>query len=326
VSNVNVLSRARDVLDIELEAVTSIRDNLGQPFEELVQACLECLNGGGKLVLAGIGKSAHIGRKLSATLASTGSASAFLYPVEALHGDLGVMTTKDILLALSYSGETEELLGILPVMRRTGVKVVGITGVLTSRLAEWSDLIVPMPVPREACPFNLAPTATTTALLALGDALAMVLLECRGFTREDYGRLHPAGAIGRALTLRARDVIRPVDRTARILPEATVREALEEMTRHRVGSVLVVDQQDGLLGIFTDGDFRRCAQQDLDILRQPISSVMTKNPSTIAADSLAAEVLALVEKKHVDDVPVVDDANRVIGVIDIQDLPGMKLM
>ena len=135
-SNVNVLSRARDVLDIELEAVTSIRDNLGQPFEELVQACLECLNGGGKLVLAGIGKSAHIGRKLSATLASTGSASAFLYPVEALHGDLGVMTTKDILLALSYSGETEELLGILPVMRRTGVKVVGITGVLTSRLAE----------------------------------------------------------------------------------------------------------------------------------------------------------------------------------------------
>ena len=197
-SNVNVLSRARDVLDIELEAVTSIRDNLGQPFEELVQACLECLNGGGKLVLAGIGKSAHIGRKLSATLASTGSASAFLYPVEALHGDLGVMTTKDILLALSYSGETEELLGILPVMRRTGVKVVGITGVLTSRLAEWSDLIVPMPVPREACPFNLAPTATTTALLALGDALAMVLLECRGFTREDYGRLHPAGAIGRA--------------------------------------------------------------------------------------------------------------------------------
>ena len=183
-----------------------------------------------------------------------------------------------------------------------------------------------MPVPREACPFNLAPTATTTALLALGDALAMVLLECRGFTREDYGRLHPAGAIGRALTLRARDVIRPVDRTARILPEATVREALEEMTRHRVGSVLVVDQQDGLLGIFTDGDFRRCAQQDLDILRQPISSVMTKNPSTIAADSLAAEVLALVEKKHVDDVPVVDDANRVIGVIDIQDLPGMKLM
>lgn len=320
------LARAREVLAIERDAIRALEDGLGDSFDQLIELSLACLDRGGKLVLTGIGKSAHVGRKVSATLASTGSASAFLYPVEAMHGDLGILSERDVLIGLSYSGETEELLSIMPVVRRTGIPVVAITGNSASRLAEFADCVVEMKVPREACPFNLAPTATTTALMALGDAYAMVMLQCRGFTRECYGRLHPSGAIGRALTLRASDVIRPTERTAMVPPNTTVREALVQMTQHRVGSVLIVDADQKLLGIFTDGDFRRCAQEDLSALEHPIEAYMTSAPCTIQQNALAAEVLKLVEKRRVDDVPVIDEHGRAVGVIDIQDLPGLKLM
>jgi len=322
----SVIAAARTVLDIEIEGVRSVRDQLGTPFFQLVLLCLRTLNHGGKLVLTGIGKSGHIGRKISATLASTGSPSVFLYPVEAMHGDLGVLAAKDLLIALSYTGETDELLAVLPAAKRLGVQIAAITGSADSRLAKWSSLSVPMPVPREACPFNLAPTTTTTALLALGDALAIVLLQAQNFDKNDYARLHPGGAIGRSITLRVVDVMRTGERSPRIGPEATVRDALIAMTRARSGSIAVVDAAGKLLGIFTDGDFRRHIMSNANLMETAIGEVMTANPITVGADAMAIEILKILEKRKIDDLLVIDSGNRVIGLVDIQDLPRVKLM
>lgn len=321
-----VIQSARRVLDTEIEGLQQVRDNLGAPFVELVALCLAALDRGGKLVLTGIGKSGYIGRKISATLASTGSPSVFLHPVEAMHGDLGVLLEDDLLVALSYSGETDELLAVLPAAKRFGVPIAAVTGVTDSRLAKWSDLTVPMPVPREACPFNLAPTTTTTALLALGDALALVLLEARGFGKHDYARLHPAGAIGRAITLRITDVMRKDERLARVAPETPVRDALVAMTRARAGSVAVVNHHGRLLGIYTDGDFRRQITENGDLLHAHIGEVMTRNPITIREDVMAIEIMKILEQRKIDDLPVVDARGRVVGMVDTQDLPRFKLM
>ena len=320
------IARASDVFTAEIEGLTYVRDQLGAPFIALVEASLATICSGGKLVLCGLGKSGHVARKLAATLASTGSPSAFLHPVEAMHGDLGFVAQRDLMIVFSYSGETEELLTVVAAAARCDVQVAAITGCLDSNLAKFANLVVPVTVPREACPFNLAPTSSTTAMLALGDALALVLLDAQGFTQEDYGRLHPAGAIGRALTMRAGDLVRPPERTAIVGEGATVREALEQMTSCRAGSALIVDADRKLLGIFTDGDFRRHAQDDMAVLTRPIESVMSTNPTTVAADSMAVEVLKLVEKRHIDDVPVVNAAGHAVGIVDIQDLPGFKLM
>ena len=224
-----ILSRAREVMDVEISGVRKVRDELGEPFVALVKKCLEILQDGGKLVLCGVGKSGHISKKLAATLASTGARAVFMHPVEAMHGDLGVVSPQDLLLAVSYSGETDELLRVLPAVKRMGVPIVGITGKAESRLGTFSDMVVPMPVEREACPFNLAPTTTTTALLALGDALAMVLLDCQNFQLSDYAKNHPAGAIGRTITLTVKDCMRTGERCAVVTPQATVREALLAM-------------------------------------------------------------------------------------------------
>lgn len=321
-----VLRRARDVIGVEMEGLQALRDGLGQAFVDLVQRCLEVLEQGGKLVFCGIGKSGHIGHKLAATLASTGSRSVFMHPVEAMHGDLGMLAAGDLLLALSYSGETDELLGVLPSAKRMGVPVVAITGDAASRLAHWSDLVVPMTVPREACPFNLAPTTTTTALLALGDALAIVLLECRRFGLDDYARLHPAGAIGRSISLRVTDIMRSGERFATAGPETQVRDALLAMTRARCGAVAVVGPDQGLLGIFTDGDFRRQVTRDAAVLAAPLRTVMTPNPITIREDAMAVELVRLLEERKIDDVLVVDADNHAVGLVDIQDLPRFKVM
>lgn len=321
-----VISAARTVLDIEIEGVRHVRDQLGTPFFQLVTLCLKTLDRGGKLVLTGIGKSGHVGRKISATLASTGSPSAFLYPVEAMHGDLGVLDAKDVLVALSYTGETDELLAVLPAAKRLGVTIAAITGCAESRLAKWSDLTVPMPVPREACPFNLAPTTTTTALLALGDALAIVLLQARNFDKHDYARLHPGGAIGRSITLRVADVMRTGEGFPRVRPKATVRDALIAMTRARSGSIAIVNTAGKLLGIFTDGDFRRHIMTNDNLMQTPVGEVMTANPITVRADAMAIEILKILEKRKIDDLLVVDAENRAIGLVDIQDLPRLKLM
>lgn len=324
--SVDVLARAREVIDIEIEGLRTVRDDLGAPFVRLVRYSLDVLQGGGKLVFCGIGKSGHIGHKLAATLASTGSRSVFMHPVEAVHGDLGLLAANDLLLAVSYSGETDELLGVLPSAKRLGVTIVAITGNPQSRLAQWSDLVVPMTVPREACPFNLAPTTTTTALLALGDALAIVLLESRRFGLDDYARLHPAGAIGRSITLQVSDIMRTGDRFATVAPETPVRDALLAMTQARCGAVAVVDPGQVLLGIFTDGDFRRHITRDATVLDAAIRTVMTPKPIAIRDDAMAVELVKLLEERKIDDVLVVDAAGRAVGLVDIQDLPRLKIM
>lgn len=321
-----ILERAREVIDIELSGVKKVRDELGDPFVALVRKCLDILHRGGKLVLCGVGKSGHISKKLAATLASTGARAVFMHPVEAMHGDLGIVSPQDLLLAVSYSGETDELLRVLPAVKRMAVPIVAITGKTDSRLAEFSDMVVPMPVEREACPFNLAPTTTTTALLALGDALAMVLLDCQDFQLSDYAMNHPAGAIGRTITLTVRDCMRTGEHCASVHPGTSVRDALLAMTKARDGAVAIVDNADKLLGIFTDGDFRRAMTANDNILHAPIESVMTPNPISINQKQMAVEILKLLERKKIDDVTVVDDNGRFVGMVDIQDLPKFKVM
>jgi len=320
------LAHAREVLEIEIGGIRQVQKDLGLPFVQLVETCLEILGNGGKIVFCGIGKSGHIGHKLAATLASTGSPSVFMHPVEAMHGDLGILSAGDVLIALSYSGETDELLCVLPAAKRLGVPVVAITGNVESRIAKWSTLAVPMPVPREACPFKLAPTTSTTALLALGDALAIVLLQRRGFQASDYAKLHPAGAIGQSVTLRITDIMRTGDRFPCVSPEANVRDALIMMTGARCGSVGVIDQEGLLLGIFTDGDFRRHITEDADLMGRPIADVMTADPVTIQADAMAIELLKILEVRKIDDILVVDADSHAVGLVDVQDLARFKLM
>lgn len=321
-----ILERAREVIDIELSGVKKVRDELGDPFVALVRKCLDILHHGGKLVLCGVGKSGHISKKLAATLASTGARAVFMHPVEAMHGDLGIVSPQDLLLAVSYSGETDELLRVLPAVKRMAVPIVAITGKTDSRLAKFSDMVVPMPVEREACPFNLAPTTTTTALLALGDALAMVLLDCQDFQLSDYAMNHPAGAIGRTITLTVKDCMRTGEHCASVHPGTSVRDALLAMTKARDGAVAIVDDADKLLGIFTDGDFRRAMTANDNILHAPIESVMTPKPISINQKQMAVEILKLLERKKIDDVTVVDDNWRFVGMVDIQDLPKFKVM
>ena len=323
----NYLDRAKSIIQTEINGLVKVKNELDQPFEQLIKLCLETLENGGKIVLCGVGKSGHIGHKVASTLTSTGSPAAFLHPVEAMHGDLGILHKKDLLLALSYSGETEEMLEVLPPAKRFSIPVACITGNPKSQLAKWSDLVVPMVVSEEACPFNLAPTTTTTAMMALGDALAIILLEARGFSKEDYGRFHPAGSIGRSVTLKVKDIMRSGDRLALVPLGASIKDALLKMTQCRSGSVVIVDNHQELRGIFTDGDFRRHIQEKQDLLFDiSIDSVMSLSPVTIGDNCMAVEILSILEKKEIDDIPVVDDRRRVIGVVDIQDLAKFKLM
>ena len=321
-----ILKCATDVIDIEIEALQTLKTDLGDAFVELVRRCLHILHNGGKLVLCGVGKSGHISKKIAATLSSTGARSVFMHPVEAMHGDLGIISPKDVLLAVSYSGETDELLAVLPAVHRLGVEIVAITGKADSRLADVSDLVVPMPVPREACPFNLAPTATTTALAALGDALAMTLLHCQNFELSDYAKLHPAGAIGRSITLTVKDFMRTGEQAPRVCPGTSVRDALLAMTNARSGAVAIVDENNMLIGIFTDGDFRRQITRNEQILQADIASVMTPNPISINQDALAVEIMKLLEKRKIDDILAVDAQGHFAGLVDIQDLPKFKVM
>ena len=321
-----MIDKAKEVFDIEIDGLKHVRDKLNGDFLKLVETCIEVLENGGKIVLTGVGKSGHIGQKISATLSSTGSTAVFMHPVEAMHGDLGVLDSRDILITLSYSGETDELLQVLPAAKRLDVKIAAITGMEDSRLAKWCDINVFMPVPREACPFNLAPTTTTTALLALGDALAMVLLDVRGFSKDDYGRLHPGGAIGKAVTLKVADMMRTGERLVTVAPDTDVKDTLLKMTKARSGSAVIIDDNHKLLGIFTDGDFRRHIEDDLHILNERVDKIMTENPTSVQADDMAIEILKILEKRHIDDIIVLDDDNKVVGMVDIQDLPGLKLM
>ncbi len=322
-----MLDRAHEVIAAEIEGLHQADRSLDETFCTIVEAILSTLEQGGKIVVTGVGKNIHIGEKIAATMASTGTTAMLLNPVQAMHGDLGMVTPRDIVLAISYSGESDEVIRLIPSLRRIGVKVVGMTGKMDSSLAKNSDWVYWIDCGREACPFNMAPTTSTTATLALGDALAMVLLAARGFRKENFALLHPAGAIGRALLFRVRDIMRTGDRLAVLHESATVRDAVVAMTSAKAGCACVVADDDKLVGIFTDGDLRRHLSDDTGtLMSQPIVDVMIHNPVHVSLGALAVEVLNIFENHKVDDLPVVDEAGKLVGSIDIQDLPRMKIL
>ncbi|MBA4387847.1 MAG: KpsF/GutQ family sugar-phosphate isomerase [Verrucomicrobia bacterium] len=322
----NYIKRAREVIDIEAKSLAKVKQSLGKDFSAAIDLLLKCLSSNGKIVVTGMGKNLPIAGKISATLASTGSTSVVINPAQAMHGDLGILNKNDVLLCLSYSGESEELTALLPIVRRLSVKVVALTGNTRSALAKHSDVVVPTRIEREACPFNLAPTSSTTVALAVGDAIAMVLLEARGFRKEDYAKLHPGGAIGRALLLKASDIMRSGERMATVRGTDKVKDALVAMTRARSGSAGVVDSKRRVIGIFTDGDLRRSLSKHSDIMNQPVKLVMTPSPICVAGDKLAVDVLRIYEEHNFDDLLVVDHKKRLVGAIDIQDLPKLKIL
>jgi len=325
-ASIPAIARARKVFDIEIAALQEVRNQQGDAFLQSVDLILECLRNRGKIVVSGIGKSGLIGQKISSTLTSTGATSVVLNAADALHGDLGIVADGDVLLLLSNSGETEEVVRILPMLKRFDVRIISILGNVKSTLGKHSDVVLSAKVAKEACPHNLAPTASTTAMLALGDALAMVVLQERGFGREDFAKFHPGGALGQALLLKASDLMRTGARFAVVTPSNTVQDALNAMSKARSGCVAVRDAKGKLGGIFTHGDFARHYAANHEIGRVAIQKVMTRKPVTIVAGALAAEALHVLQKHLIDDLVVVDDTGRPVGLIDSQDLPRFKLV
>ena len=322
----NHLAKAREVFDIELSALQKVRAQLDDSFEDAVEIIIEAVKRRGKIVVVGIGKSGNVGQKIAATLTSTGSTSVVLSSVDALHGDVGIVNDGDVILALSYSGESEELLNLLPALKRFSVKIISFTGNLKSSLAKHSDISLNVKVPKEACPFNLAPTSSTTAMLVMGDALAMAVLEARGFTKKDFARYHPSGAIGRAMLLKVGDIMRSGNRNAIADEKISVKEALLVMTHAKSGSLSVVNARGKLAGVFTDGDFRRHMASDENLLAQPLKKVMTRNPICICENALAVEALKIFNQRNIDDLIVVNARQEPVGLVDSQDLPKLKIM
>jgi arabinose-5-phosphate isomerase len=320
------VKRAKDVFDIEIDALRRTRARLDEQFCAVVDLIVKTLQNKGKLIVIGVGKSGNVGQKIAATLTSTGTTSVVLNAADALHGDLGVVNDGDVVLALSYSGETEELVRILPAIKRFDVKILAMTGYPKSSIARHSDLVLNVSIKKEACPFNLAPTSSTTAMLALGDALALCVLDARGFKKSDYAKRHPAGSIGRTMLMQIKDIMRTGDRNAMIEQSRSVQDALLAMTKAKSGTISVVDSRGRVAGVFTDGDFRRQISSDRAVLDAPVRSVMTRNPITIRASALAVEALKIFEQRQIDDLIVVDDQKRPVGVVDSQDLPKLKIM
>jgi arabinose-5-phosphate isomerase len=323
---VNHIAKARQVFDIELAGLRAVRARLDRHFDAAVDLIVGTLRQRGKIIVIGIGKSGNVGGKIAATLTSTGSTSVVLSSVDALHGDLGIVNDGDVVLALSYSGESEELLNLVPALKRFAVRIIALTGSARSSLARVSDVTLDVRVPREACPFNLAPTASTTAMLVMGDALAMAVLQARGFTRKDFARYHPSGAIGRALLLKVRDIMRTGERNPVAAQSLTVRDALFIMGRAKAGSVSVVNARGRLVGVFTDGDLRRRMAGDDQLLQRRLAGVMTRRPVCVREDALAAEALRVFHERNIDDLIVVNARREPIGLVDSQDLPKLKLM
>jgi arabinose-5-phosphate isomerase len=322
----NHLAKAREVFDLELAALKAVRALLDKSFGRAVETIVETLKQRGKIVIIGIGKSGNVGQKIAATLTSTGSPAVVLNSVDALHGDLGIINDGDVILALSYSGESEELLNLLPALKRFSIKIISFTGNLKSSLAKHSDVSLNVKVPKEACPFNLAPTSSTTAMLVMGDALAMAVLQARGFTQRDFAKYHPGGAIGRAMLLRVGDIMRTGERNAVARENLAVKAALFVMTRAKSGSLAVVNARGKLTGIFTDGDFRRCMAADENLLSQPLKRVMTPRPICVRENALAVEALKIFNDRNIDDLIVVNAKNEPVGLIDSQDLPKLKIV
>ena len=320
------LGKAKRVLDCEIFELGRLRDRLDERFARAVSLIKDAVEARGKVVVLGVGKSGHIGAKIAATLTSTGSPAVVLDSLNAMHGDLGVVADGDVVLALSASGETEELLRIVPALGRFDVRIIALCGDPNSTLAQNCDVFLDVNIEQEACPLNLAPTSSTTVTLALGDALAMVLLEARGFQKEDFARLHPGGMIGRSLLMRVHQIMRPRAALAVVPSDAPVRTALKAMTDVRAGAAVITDNDGRLLGIFTHGDFARHYQTDPRVGERLVADLMTLNPVTVQQDKLAIEVLNLLERHNIDDLVVVDDNNVPVGLVDSQDLTKLKLL
>ncbi|GMW06960.1 MAG: KpsF/GutQ family sugar-phosphate isomerase [Gammaproteobacteria bacterium] len=314
---VDVRTLARRVIEIEANAVAALGARIDESFSRACQLILDCT---GRVVVTGMGKSGHIGGKIAATLASTGTPAFFVHPGEASHGDLGMVTRTDLVLAVSNSGETGEIITILPLLKRLGVHLITLTGRPGSTLAEAASVVLDIRVPEEACPLNLAPTASTTAALAMGDALAVALLQSRGFTREDFALAHPGGALGRRLLLRVADIMNSGTDVPRVGPETLLAEGLLEMTRKSLGMTAVVDADGRLLGVFTDGDLRRAVDRAVDIHRTTMREVMTTGCKTIQPEALAAEAVRLMEQFKITALLAVDDRDIVVGALNVHNL------
>jgi arabinose-5-phosphate isomerase len=322
-TNDELLKLASEVLAIESRAVDALRDRLG---DEFIAACKLCLETPGRIVVSGMGKSGHISNKIAATLSSTGTPAFFMHPAEASHGDLGMITSQDLLLAISYSGETMEVVTILPLVKRMGAKLLSITGNPKSTMAKAADVHLDISVTEEACPLNLAPTASTTATMAMGDALAVALLNSRGFTAEDFARSHPSGNLGKRLVLRVSDIMRSGDRIPAVTSDVSLRDGLMEMTDKGLGMTAVVSDDRTLEGIFTDGDLRRTLDNGADIHSTHIRDVMHGNCKTISSDMLAAEALHILEENKITSLVVTDEDNKLVGALNIHDLFREGLM
>ncbi|MFM7024597.1 MAG: SIS domain-containing protein [Limnohabitans sp.] len=323
VSASSLLQLARDTLDIEAAALQGLKAHLDERFVRAVEMMLHVK---GRVVVTGMGKSGHIGRKISATLASTGTPAMFVHPAEASHGDLGMIKVVDVVLAISNSGESDELVAILPVLKRQGVPLIAMTGGLQSSLARHADVVLDSSVEKEACPLNLAPTASTTAQLALGDALAVALLDARGFKPEDFARSHPGGSLGRRLLTHVSDVMRSGDEVPRVRPEAGFSELMQEMSRKGLGASAVVDATGHAVGVFTDGDLRRLIEQGQDLRALTAGEVMHARPRTIRADALAVEAAEMMEKHRITSILVVDQAGVLCGALNSNDLMRAKVI
>lgn len=313
----NLLRMAREVIDIERQAIDALPARLDQAFVDACRLMIDCE---GRVIVTGMGKSGHIGGKIAATLASTGTPAFFVHPGEASHGDLGMITDRDVVIALSNSGETGEMLAILPVIKRLGVGLVAMTGRPDSTLAQAADVHLDVGVDREACPLNLAPTASTTATLVMGDALAVALLDARGFQPEDFALSHPGGSLGRRLLLHVRDVMHTGEQLPRVGPRQSVKQALLVMSSGGLGMAAVVDEHERLLGLFTDGDLRRLLDRSDFDLDCPIEKVMTPDPRTCPANVLAAEAMAMMERDKINGLLVVDEQKRLVGALNMHDL------
>lgn len=320
------IERARTVIDLEITELQRLRDRIGESFTRAVDALHATVRGGHKIIICGVGKSGNVAHKIAATLNSTGAPAVVLNTQDALHGDLGLVNDGDSIIAMSASGETDEMIRLLPHLKRLQVSLVAMTGGTESALARNADIVLDVNVEREACPLGLAPTSSSTVMLVLGDALAMVLLEARGFQPEDFAKLHPGGSLGRALLTKVSDIMRTADRLPIVPESATVMDAVRAMTRCRSGCVIIPDAEGKLAGIFTQGDFTRAYENEGDIAAAPVSRFMIRRPVTIQADRLAAEILNVLERHPVDELVVLDAERKPVGIVDSQDLSRLHIL
>ena len=321
-TNFDYIAVAKKVLEIESKALTKQIDQIDQTFVDACELCLEC---SGKLIVMGLGKSGHIADKIAATLSSTGTPSYFIHPSEAIHGDLGMIDEKDIVLIFSFSGETEEIISLLPYLKKKEIKIVAFTGNIDSKLSQASDIHIHVPVDEEACPMNLAPTASTTTALAVGDAFAVALLERKGFTKEDFAKSHPGGSLGKQLLLTIGEIMHTGEEIPVVCSDDSLSKGLIEMSQKALGMTAVVDKENQLAGIFTDGDLRRTLESSIDIKATKMSDVMTANPFVLSADTLAYNAVSLVQEKKITSI-IVTKENKVIGALNIHDLFRAGLM